>query len=207
MSAHLEVRNLLALLVLYWYKSTHTDAAAAEGGETRRREEDAEREWRVLTYAHVCSRMLTYAHVCSRMLKRGRRRMRREWRMLTYAHVCRHMLTEGGGDGGRDEDAERVTYADVCWRMLTYAADVCWRMLTEGGGDAAEGWGGCGESYKYWGCQVLSLPKFTCFTSTKVSICTFVLVKQIINIKAARCIAHVLLLSLLALLVQTYLLC
>jgi hypothetical protein len=33
---------------------------------------------------------------------------------LTYANVCWRMLT----------------YADVCWRMLTYA-DVCWRMQQE----------------------------------------------------------------------------
>ncbi len=47
-----------SVYLLYWYKSTNIDAAAA-GASTSTRS---------LTYAHVCSRMLTYAHACSRML-------------------------------------------------------------------------------------------------------------------------------------------
>jgi hypothetical protein len=44
------------------------------------------------------------------------------WR-LTYSDVCWRMLTYA------DVCWRMLTYADVCWRMLTYA-DVCWRMLT-----------------------------------------------------------------------------
>jgi hypothetical protein len=50
----------------------------------------------------ICVRILIYigAHTLSADVC---------WRMLTYRR--------------------KLTYADVCWRMLTYA-DVCWRMLT-----------------------------------------------------------------------------
>jgi len=56
-----------------------------------------------------------------------------------------------------------LTYADVCWRMLAYA-DVCWRMLT----------------YLKW---TLHSVTFSCLltysSSSGVSICTFVLARQV----------------------------
>ena len=79
--------------LLYWYKSTNSDAAHAHLGHVRNelgklagKEGDmhkAESDWRAAkavfaaighTEARCALRMLTYAHVCSRM--------------LTYAHVC-----------------------------------------------------------------------------------------------------------------------
>jgi hypothetical protein len=44
--------------------------------------------------------------------------------MLAYADVCWRMLTYAEAQ----DESYRMT-ASVCWRMLTYA-DVCWRMLT-----------------------------------------------------------------------------
>jgi hypothetical protein len=47
-------------------------------------------------------------------------------RMLTYAGVCWRMLTYAGEKEERDRSLWCWTY--VCWRMLAYA-DLCWRML------------------------------------------------------------------------------
>ena len=58
-------------LLLYWFKSTHTDAGAGKQKEERE-EETTSREHaggggrvlRMLTHADVCGHMLTYADVC-----------------------------------------------------------------------------------------------------------------------------------------------
>jgi hypothetical protein len=49
----------------------------------------------------------------------------RRWHMLTYADVCWRMLTYAAATKKKPP----INGSDVCWRMLTYA-DVCWRMLT-----------------------------------------------------------------------------
>jgi hypothetical protein len=61
--------------------------------------------------------------------------------MLTYQFLAvnkktfkKHVLFKAGawlGDvaGRADSGTHALAYADVCWRMLTYAhADVCWRL-------------------------------------------------------------------------------
>jgi hypothetical protein len=48
--------------------------------------------------------------------------------MLTYADVCWRMLTYDPIPPALETIAVSGTYADVCWRMLTYT-DVCWHML------------------------------------------------------------------------------
>jgi hypothetical protein len=98
--------------------------------------------WRMLTYADVCWRMLTYADVCLGMLRYADVC----WGMLTYADVCWRMQEADGwcrfsfAWGGRNNGwwcqycrrarllwlgrlfiYSMLTYADVCWRMLTYA--------------------------------------------------------------------------------------
>ena len=88
-----------SVYLLYWYKSTNTDAAHPPAASC------AKPCFHELTYANVCLRMLTNAHECSCMLPYAPVCSR----MLTYAHVCSRMLT----------------YFHACSLMLTCATASC----------------------------------------------------------------------------------
>jgi hypothetical protein len=90
----------------------------------------------ILTYADVCWRMLTYADVCGADISTNSsaplcmrslyqvywRMLTHAGRMLTYADVRWRMRS--WYQHLKDNHHLKHAYADVCWRMLTYA-DVC----------------------------------------------------------------------------------
>jgi hypothetical protein len=81
--------------------------------------------WRMLTYADVCWRMLTYADVCRRCFLGC-------WRRSTSTPTRHAAAADKRGKGacvwrGRciSRAWDMLTYAGVCWRMLTYADALC----------------------------------------------------------------------------------
>jgi hypothetical protein len=87
--------------------------------------------WRMLTYADVCWRMLTYADVCWSMLTYTVFYIcldrPRTLTLTSYAHQCRKLTLTS--NQVTTLLARMLTYADVCWRMLTYAGSSRWPQI------------------------------------------------------------------------------